>query len=167
MNTGRKVKTGFLAGNMDQWGAVMTTVINLLVPWQRDVSWPLGSLFTRNDHPPSQGSENCMGTGLAYPLEFEVTLICLKIRKTETTQCCPNLEHWFFSFFLVFSKIVLLFSFKKLGNWRQRSADSCCILRHDTLSLSETIQPLFICNCGVFWAITPQVPCRSRSFLYT
>ena len=32
MNTGRKVKIGFLAGNMDQWGTVLTTGIKLSVP---------------------------------------------------------------------------------------------------------------------------------------
>jgi hypothetical protein len=167
MNTGRKVKIGFLVGNMDQWGTVLTTVIKLSVPWQWGVSWPLGILFTRNDNAPSQGSEPRMNTGLAYSLESEVTLIWRsegqKVHSSVLTSSTDSCHSSWFSQKYYFSCFLL----RRWETGERFQQILALILRIDTLSLSKKQLKSFYIICGVFWAITPLAPCRSRSFLYS
>jgi hypothetical protein len=107
----------------------MTTLINISVPCQWGGSWILGRLFTRNDHAPSQDSEPCVSTGLTYLLEFEVTVICLRIRNTETFQSTVLTVHAdsFRSFWFP-HKYFFSFFFYEAGKLRPIPADPCCNL---------------------------------------
>ena len=135
MNTGRKVKIGFLGskyglvgGGLDHSNQPFDSITEryFLTIWQsvyQECSRSVTGIRTLYEHL----------SGLSSGVWSHLNLT---IRQKETSQCLPDLEHWFLSLFWVFSKIFfLLFSFKELGNWRPILA---VILRLDTLSWSKT-----------------------------
>ena len=160
MNTDRKVQIGFLGSKYEPDGGCHDHNNQPFGSMTERVSWQLGGLFTRNDHSPTQGSKPFMNTGLAYPLEFEITLIfwgseSQKLRSAVLTLSTDSFHSSWFSQKYFFSCFLL----RRWETEDQFQPTLAVILGLDILFLSKTtFKPLFICICGIFWVIMPLVP---------